>query len=396
MESAAPSRSTAWMRVITLSVAAFIFNTTEFIPVGLLSGIAQSFAMKTEEVGLMITIYAWIVTLASLICMLLTSGIERRKLLIGVFCLFIASHVLSAMAWNFTVLVISRAGVALAHSVFWSITASLAIRMAPPGKRAAALSMLATGTALAMVLGLPMGRVVGQLLGWRVTFMVIAVGATISLILLARLLPRLPSEHSGSLASVPMLFKRPELVTVYVLIVILVTAHFTAYSYIEPFIQNVAGQSENFTTLILLLFGAAGILGSVLYSRYSDNHPTGFLLSAIGLLVLSLVLLLPAAGYESSMIILCMVWGMAVMGIGLAMQTNVLSLAPDASDVAMSIFSGLYNLGIGAGALLGSKVSLYLGMSTIGYVAAPLALLPLAWILYTYYRRTRPESHPAV
>ncbi len=143
MDEISTSRSTAWMRVVVLAISAFIFNTTEFIPVGLLSDIAQSFGMQTEQVGLIITIYAWIVATMSLVCMLLTSKIERRKLLIGVFILFIASHVLTAVAWNLTTLVISRAGVALAHSVFWSITASLAIRVAPAGKKAQALSMLA-------------------------------------------------------------------------------------------------------------------------------------------------------------------------------------------------------------------------------------------------------------
>lgn len=389
MVSATPSRSTAWLRVVTLALAAFIFNTTEFIPVGLLSDIAQTFTMKTEDVGLMITIYAWIVAVASLIGMLLTNGIERRKLLICLFGLFIASHILSAVAWNFTVLVISRAGVALAHSVFWSITASLAIRMAPPGKRAQALGLLATGSALAMVLGLPLGRIIGQYLGWRITFATIAAGALVAMVALARLLPLLPSEHSGSLSSVPQLFKRPALVAVYMLTVIAVTAHFTAYSYLEPFIQTVAGLPEDFTTWMLLLFGCTGILGSVLYSRYSERFPSSFMVIALSLLAACLFLLLPAAGHEISLTALCAVWGLAIMALSLAMQAKVLSQAPDASDIAMSIYSGLYNVGIGGGALLGNQVSLRLGMDNIGYVGGPLALIALGWLLLSFYRSGR-------
>ncbi|HCJ7348920.1 TPA: sugar transporter [Enterobacter hormaechei subsp. xiangfangensis] len=373
------SRRVAWLRVVTLAIAAFIFNTTEFVPVGLLSDIAASFHMETAQVGIMLTIYAWVVALMSLPFMLLTSQMERRKLLIGLFVVFIASHVLSFMAWNFTVLVISRVGIAFAHAVFWSITASLAIRLAPAGKRAQALSLIATGTALAMVLGLPIGRIVGQYFGWRATFFAIGMGALITLVCLIKLLPKLPSEHSGSLKSLPLLMRRPALMSIYLLTVIVVTAHYTAYSYIEPFVQVVAGFSANFATVLLLILGGAGIIGSILFGKLGNKHASALVSSAIGLLLACLLLLMPAAGSESHLAILSLFWGVAIMIIGLGMQVKVLALAPDATDVAMSLFSGIFNLGIGAGALVGNQISLHVSMSAIGYLGAIPALIALIW-----------------
>lgn len=378
------SRKVAWLRVVTLAIAAFIFNTTEFVPVGLLSDIAESFHMQTAQVGIMLTIYAWVVAVMSLPFMLLTSQMERRKLLICLFVLFIASHVLSFLAWNFTVLVISRIGIAFAHAIFWSITACLAIRLAPAGKRAQALSLIATGTALAMVLGLPIGRVVGQYFGWRTTFFAIGMGALITLLCLIKLLPKLPSEHSGSLKSLPLLFRRPALMSLYVLTVVVVTAHYTAYSYIEPFVQNVAGLSANFATVLLLILGGAGIIGSLVFGKLGNRHASSLVSIAIALLVVCLLLLLPAADSEAHLAILSIFWGIAIMVIGLGMQVKVLALAPDATDVAMALFSGIFNIGIGAGALVGNQVSLHWSMSAIGYIGAIPACAALVWAVLIF------------
>ena len=386
-ETTSPNPSRQWICVITLAFAAFIFNTTEFIPVALLSDIGQSFNMPATDVGIMITIYAWVVALISLPMMLMTKNIERRFLLIALFVVFIACHMLSYFAWNFNMLIASRIGIAFSHALFWSITASLAVRIAPKGKEFQALGLLATGTALAMVLGIPFGRMIGEAYGWRNTFALIAIGAALVCLTLAKMLPKLPSINSGSFKSIGILFKRPSLMLVFALTIIMISAQFTAYSYIEPFTLNIAHFSSAQTTTLLLIYGAAGFLGSYLFGKFGARYPKVAIPFSSLCLAISMLLLLPLAQDLMSLNMLSLFWGMGIIGLSLALQAKTLNLASDATDVAMAIYSGLYNVGIGGGALLGGWVTTRYGLSYIGFVGGLVAVFGMVLALVLVQRK---------
>ena len=367
-----------WVSVCALAVGAFIFNTTEYIPIALLSDIGQSFGKPATEVGMMITVYAWIVALLSLPLMLMTKNIERRKLLLMLFALFALFHALSFFSWNFTILLVSRVGIALTHAIFWSITASLAVRLAPAGKTNQALGLLSTGSVLAMVLGIPLGRVVGQYFGWQLSFLLIGVCAAGVMLVLAKNLPALPSQNTGSLSSLPSLFKRRNLMLLYAMTVLIITAHFTAYSYIEPFVLQVGGFKAEQVTIVLSLYGLAGFAASYLFGKWFAKSQRLFMLGAVAVILLSALLLLPFASFPYAVYALVFIWGVAIVIVSLGMVSKVLAFASDATDVANSIYSGLYNVGIGGGALLGHYVTVWFGLSNIGIAGALLAAAGLA------------------
>lgn len=370
-----------WLPVISLTFSTFIFNTSEFIPIGLLSDIASDFAITESKAGMLITVYAWIVALASLPLMLAFSKTENKKLMLSIVALFIVSHVLSGISTSYYMLMLSRAGVACAHAIFWSIVTPLAVRVAPEGRRSTALSLIVTGSSVAMIVGLPLGRAVGLLVGWRATFLLIAALSAVIFIILAASLPNTPSDNDISIKSLPALLKTPGLGGIYLLTVIIITGHYTSYSYIEPFLAQTAGMSNTLITIVLSIFGIVGIIGSYFFAKYFDRHQFTFIRFAVVGISIFTLLLLPAAFNTATVILICVLWGLAINSFNLSFQSEILQVAPHGTAIAMSIYSGIYNVGIGAGALVGGNVCSYMGISNIGFVGGAIGLAASAYCI---------------
>lgn len=367
-----------WLALVGLTFATFIFNTSEFIPIGLLTDIATDFHMTEAHAGMLISVYAWVVMLLSLPLMLLASRMELRKLLLVITSFFVLFQALSSLSSSYGMLMASRIGVACTHAIFWSIVSPVAVSVVPDNHRPLALSMVITGSSIAMILGLPLGRFIGLQIGWRMTFLCIAGFSLFTLVYLFCTLPKVPAHGGFSVRRMPEILRNRTLMSIFMLTLLFATAYYTGYSYIEPFLLQVARMSEGLTTVTLMLFGGAGILGSVAFSRFYPGNPTRFITCALSGMLLCLLLLYPSTYAIPLIICLCAFWGMSATSYNVSFQNEIINhTTADATPIAMSISSGIFNLGIATGTLIGGGICTYLSIAYIGFVGAAIALAAL-------------------
>lgn len=381
---------TRWLPLIGLTFAVFVFNTSEFMPIGLLTDIATDLNISEARAGLLISVYAWVVAIMSLPLMIMVSKMELKRLLLSIIALFVVSHVASAFAEGYYTLMLSRIGVACSHAIFWSIAPPLAVRTVPDGKRALGLSTIATGSSVAMVVGLPLGRVVGLYVGWRMTFLSIAIISALIFIFIAVVFPKLQSRGKFAFKQLPALLHNRVLVGVFIMSVLFATAHYTGYSYIEPFLGKVASMSPDVVTLVLIVFGASGMLGSIAFSKYYMANRHRFMLVMTLGPALCLLLLQVAAASLLSVVAVCIMWGAMATAFNIAFQDNTIRFAPEnATSIGMSIFSGIFNLGIGSGAYVGGLVVSHLSIDYIGYAGGIIGLIATLYLVVRYFPNMR-------
>lgn len=375
-----------WLPLIGMTISAFLVNTSEFMPIGLLTDISNDFNMTAAQAGVMITAYSWTVTILSLPLMLLACKIEPKKLLLGTLTVFSTCQVLSVVSIGFPFLVVSRIGVACAHSIFWAIASPLAVRVVSKEHQSKALSAIITGTAIAMVLGMPLGRMIGLQIGWRMTFLCVAVISFLVLVYLAFVFPKIENTESFSINQLPELFKNSRLMITYIITFLFATGYYTTYSYIEPFLQRVAGFPSTLVTITLMLFGVAGLSGSYLFSRYYDDHRFAFVQAVLFGFAGALGLLYPASINMYMIILVCAIWGIAAMAFQTSFQAEIIGcVSTAASSVAMAIFSAIFNLGIGSGTWLGGVIYTNTSLNFIGFVGAMIVLVA-AFISFIKFR----------
>ena len=375
--------------VLSLAVGAFAIGVTEFIVVGILPAIARDLHISIESAGSLVSLYALALAIGTPLLVIGLSRLPRKRALLGLMTVFLAGNLLAALSHTFELLLVGRVITAVAHGTFFAIGATVAANLVPKAQAGRAISVMFAGLTLAMVIGVPLGSFLGNLMGWRLPFFAVAALAALGLAAMARWLPAGLVQGAGGKAATQLaaLGSGP-ILTMMAVTVFGFGSSFAAFTFITPILTDITGFSATMASALLIVFGAATFVG---------NLGGGYLTSHVGwqkalrmmliLLAITQVGVALAIGSQWMMVVMLFVWGVFAFGLSPALQAGMLATAerytPKAVDFASGLNISAFNLGISLGSMLGAlMVSRQLMASSpwAGVAASLLALLPLAWL----------------
>jgi len=355
------TKPNAKLTLLALAISAFGIGSTEFISVGLLPLIKESFGISLSTAGLTVSIYALGVTVGAPLLTALTSRLSRKTVLLLVMAIFIVGNLTAALAPMFSVLIIGRIISALAHGVFMSIASVIAAEVVEPNKRASAIAFMFTGLTLATVTGVPLGTFIGQVMNWRLSFIFIVVIGVIGFISNALLVPsQLSKGNPISLRDIGKVLGNFRMLLILFITAIGYGGAFVAYTYISPILEQYMGYSPHAVVIILVVYGICVAIGNTLGGQFANKNPLRsifiiFVGLAIELLGISFTLESPVIG-----LLLVLVMGlfmfMNVPGLQLYAVILAEKYVPSAITMASALNIAAFNIGIFLGSYVGGII----------------------------------------
>jgi predicted MFS family arabinose efflux permease len=369
--------------LLTLAGAIFVSVTSEFLPTGLLPEMAEDLGVGLSTAGLLVTVFAGTVVVATTPLAALTRRYSRKALVVIVLLVIALANVLAALAPTYEILVGARILGGLAHGLFWAVVAAYSAHLVPKHQLGRAVAITAGGGSAAFVLGVPVGTALGHSLGWRAAFAIIGGVVVVLAIIVIRCLP--PVNHHVQLQTgeIPLPVHRDRslrgVVLVCVVILLALTGQNTFYTYIAPWLIDAAGFPSTSIAMLLFLFGGAGAVGLLLAGFAADRFPKRGFAVAMLIVMASVGVLAVGSANPVVVVVAFVVWGVAFGGIPAMLQTRMLHTASfRVRDLGAAMQTTAFNIGIGGGALLGGVLLDGFGIRNLPIVAITLLALALA------------------
>ena len=386
-QSAAPAPA-AWAAVISMTLGVFGLVTAEFLPVSLLTPMADDLRITEGMAGQAMSATAVMALITSLLTATVTRKIDRRYVLLGFSVLLIAANIMIAQAPNYAILLAGRVLLGVALGGFWTMSAAIIMRLVPEKNVPRALAILFSGVSAATVFAAPLGSYLGDVIGWRNVFMLASLLGVLALVVQFATLPKMPPRGRATLRTLIEVINRPRMKFGLFSLVLIITGHFALFTYVRPFLENVSGVTTAGVSGILLGFGVANFIGTYVGGALIARSlrmtialmPMIMGLAGVGMVVID--------GAVAPTTVLVAIWGMAFGGVPVAWSTWVTRTVPDEAESGGGLLVAGFQLAIATGAAVGGLVfdtSGALGVFTIAGF-----LLLAASIIVTLGLRTAP------
>ncbi|MFB8766959.1 MFS transporter [Nocardiopsis alba] len=367
-----------WAAVAVLSLSTFLVVTSEMLPIGVLTPMAEGLGISTGATGSSLTVTGLVAAVTAPLVPRLLGGLDRRAVLAVAMVVLALGNALTALASGFAFMVLSRVILGLAMGTVWGMAAAVTTRLVAPRDVALAVSFVIGGVAAASVAGVPLGTMVGDALGWRAAFTALAIAALVLAAALTVALPRLPRPAASAGDDGPaQALLTPAVAIGLAMVALLVTAHFAAYTYVRPVLEEHSGLAPTAIAPLLLVYGLFGLAGNFLAGATAARRSRLTILTLAGGIALAVAL--SALSGQTSWVawVWIALWGAAYGGVSVAGQLWMTRAVPHRVEQIAGLYVGVFTASIALGALLGGVVVEAAGLVLLLWSAAALALVSL-------------------
>lgn len=368
--------------LLALSMAGFIAILTETLPAGLLGHIASGLQVSEAMAGQLVTAYALGSLLAAIPLVTLTQGWRRRRVLMLAVLGFGVFNTVTAVSEHYTLTLVARFMCGVAAGLAWGVIAGYARRMVSVSQQGRAMAVAMIGAPLALSLGVPAGTWLGDLLGWRSTFVLVSLATLVLMGWVLLSVPDFDGLPAGRRAAIGQVLATPGVSAVLAVIFTWVLAHNVLYTYIVPFLQ--AGGMAGSTGPVLLLFGCAALVGIGVVGVLIDRHLRRLVLGSLVGFGVASVLLGLATGAPLLVYFSVALWGLSFGGAGTLLQTASADAAGEGADVAQSMIVTVWNLAIAVAGLVGGVLLSHWGVQSFPWLLPALVGLALTLTLRSH------------
>jgi predicted MFS family arabinose efflux permease len=359
-----------------MAATVFTVVTAEMLPVGILTPMSESLHTTEGVAGLALTATGVTSAVAAPVLPLLLGRLDRRTVLGGLMILLAVAAFVAAVTPLYSIFLAARVLMGVSIGGVWLFTVSLARRVVPENAAGPATSLIFSGIGIASVLGIPAGAYVGELVGWRWAFAGVGVLALALTVALSIFLPNLPPERAVRLCDVRDVLQVKQVRVGVILVALIVTGHFAAYTYVRPLLEPHTGPALIGT--LLLAYGVAGVVGNFLTGALRPSRALAVIAGGIALTAVAM----PVAGTTiAGSLVLLVIWGLAYGGTSVSTQAWAHAAAPSAPESSSAVLVGVYNGAIALGAFTGGQVADHLGATTVTWLPAVLATAALLVLL---------------